>query len=114
MSIEWSGGGVTARVIPHASVESYDYSQSFSVLQRGDKQIVVGDGGPSVQPLRVSILLQEESLEETGALAQTLIDEAKKVVFLDTPLKFFTVDGLVAHRLSSEGLMVRLVLEFVT
>jgi len=76
------------------------------------KQILVGDGLVEPDALTVEFGVQEGSIEATAALAQTIIDECKVASVVSTPRGGRGVDGVLSHSLVSEGVMVRLRVEF--
>jgi len=101
-----------SRTINQARVTQDDASRDLRGEVEGDRLIVYGDGGQSPSPLVVQLELQESSNALSGALAQAVIDDAKAATSVTTARGVRGVDGILAHSLSSDGVLLRLTLEF--
>lgn len=101
-----------SRTINQARVVTDRADLQYSILVDEGKQVLVGDGGIIPSGLVIELYLQEDTIEATGGLAQTIIDEAKVATSVTTPRGDRAVDGILSHALSSDGVMVVLRLVF--
>lgn len=101
-----------SRTVQQARVVDDKADLANRILVDEGKQVLVGDGLIEPSPLVVELFVQEDSIEETGGLAQTIIDESKVATSVTTARGVRAVDGVLSHSLASDGLLLRLRLEF--
>ena len=101
-----------SRTLDFARVVEDRQDRQYGIRVDQGKSILVGDGGVVPSALVVEFDFAEGTNEDTGGLAQNVIDECKVATVVATARGDRAVDGIMSHTLTSSGPVVTLRVEF--